>query len=616
MPVIRVPFGEWKPDLGEWEHDGLYRVKGAVYSNGQWLPAPAFDAPAGGNDISDLVNTASALGQKTFSQVMGFHIHRVAQDGSAGDIRFAWGTDTYLAMSDENDITIDFTLAPGGSAVTPYSGWQFTSFGDNVYATSREAGIYIGGETSGNWASAITATSSSGATIYSPAPRYVTTIKNHLLLGGLKYNAVPTGSIFSVGPYYPHLVHWSVTDAPGKYGDPSNTQDVDMDGSDFQQLFDDYGPITGMIGGDYALIFKESAIYRMDGPPFTFHPVVLGAGTRFPNSIVKYYDDTYFWGPAGPMRYVSGSSEPEILGRDKVSRTVIDSVNSRLRDYAFQHTPDYTATTALGGSNDETAISAAADYRSGLVVFCVGDTLTSTGPVFTRPGIMLCYDVHSGRFSSFDVPNKMGFIRGITMNGVLPIYKTSSGDDARPSRVLDGIYGVGVSDGAATTAHFKHFAAFADSSDTQATAPADEWSPQFIWPYNSLVNEKGQPVATKIRRIRIPWSLNREGVLPGDGTSVYKLVITVKIRSKNRPSDNYEEVTGTLDTSLTTFQDSAGWIDFPEACFSTYHQLEVKFTASIAGTASQRWISYLDGLRYVEIEYESGATTGGAYLTS
>jgi len=144
----------------------------------------------------------------------------------------------------------------------------------------------------------------------------------------------------------------------------------------------------------------------------------------------------------------------------------------------------------------------------------------------------------------------------------------------------------------------------------------DEWSPHFVWPYNSMVNVKGQPVATRINRIRIPLTMDYNGELPGDGKSKYKFVIDAKIRSKNRPMDPFQEFDGSLDSSNPDFQDSGGWINFPNTTNMMYHQLDVKFTATKDAPCAQRFISYLSGLRYVEIEYESAGESGGAYLTS
>src|SRR6185503_18640420 len=95
----------------------------------------------------------------------------------------------------------------------------------------------------------------------------------------------------------------------------------------FQDLNDDYGPITGLISGsDYAYVAKTRCWYRMDaGGPFDyqFKPFGIGMGCILSHSICKLGDTIYYWSRSGPMRIRPGL-EPEPLGDGAWERTLKD----------------------------------------------------------------------------------------------------------------------------------------------------------------------------------------------------------------------------------------------------------------------------------------------------
>jgi hypothetical protein len=199
------------------------------------------------------------------------------------------------------------------------SGWQFTSYGTSVYATNfaDDIQIFTEGDAKFSKANLTTPPSSAGAGAPSaadPKARYISSIRNHLLLGHYSVGGVTT----------PTGVWWSGTDTPRFFGTPGTTPW--LTNSDKQPIEDGFGHVTGLSsGGDWAVIFKERSVVRMEGPPFTFRTVVRGTGCRYPNSIVQVGDDTYYWGEAGPTVLRGGEGPPTVLGASGMVRTLIDN---------------------------------------------------------------------------------------------------------------------------------------------------------------------------------------------------------------------------------------------------------------------------------------------------
>lgn len=121
----------------------------------------------------------------------------------------------------------------------------------------------------------------------------------------------------------PNIVWWSGTNNARIVG--SELTDPALR-TGWQLLYDDHGDITGLSGGrQFLLVFKETAIYRMNsGGPFGFEFAKIGSniGTQHPNSIVRVGDDTFFWGPRGPS--VANFNGAQALAVNKVSRLMLD----------------------------------------------------------------------------------------------------------------------------------------------------------------------------------------------------------------------------------------------------------------------------------------------------
>lgn len=619
MPIRRIPFGEWLPDLGEFNNEGLYKVKGAVNAGGRWLPNPIFNG---------VTITGNGGANYNVWNCRGLHIHTSNSDSK--DIRLYVGTtDDILRGSLNNSLVTQRATAAGlANAPDSISGWQFTSFGDAIYATcfNGTTGHFISAATpSSNFATFVAATT---PTTYSPLPRFVSSIKNHLLIANVESQT--TLGEFTANTVYPNLVMWSASDDPTRWGDELVANYPETVGSSYQHLYDEFGPITGLVGGmDYAYIFKPRAIYRMDGPEWTFHPVVTGAGTIYPNSIVRFYNDVYFWGPCGPARLRYGSSEIENLAIGKCQRAVTEWQNSAFFDYCFEldefENSDFEV---IFGETRQVDICAVADYRANLIAFFFGE-LTIDGSFSTtllRRSGCLVFDVTTNAFSFFNVPTKVTHAKSLPRYGKNPL--DIGAVDPSQHSVLDGTYCILLNDSMTSTTAAQLGEAVGDTEPLDTIAVSGDpaylydWSPTFTTPFNPLlVDDNNGPITTSVSRVRVPLSLNRYGESPVDGydsaVEPWMLRIDVTVNTKNRYIGESEQVTGSYTTGDTR-QFSDAWIDLNSGKGSTpgeYHQFEIKITTLDPDeTEVNSAIVNLRGLTYFEVEYRIEDPCGSTYI--
>lgn len=337
MPVRFIPFGEWLPDRGYIANPGMLHVKNALPYSGSYVPV---------GQITSLAATSRAI--------RGLYVH--PKGPSASSYMIYVGEEGYLQEVDPLGGYLVTDRSKAGVApvysnnASHYNtcGWRFTSFGEHVCATNLIDPPQIQLNAAGAFQDMIT----SGVT--GLKARYITTVRNHVLLGF--YN--------DAGTDYPQGVWWSQSDNARAFSTPALSSSIGAT-SDNQVLNDDYGHITGIVGGDYAVIFRERAIQRMDGPPWSFETIVRGVGTRYPNSICSLGSDIYFWAQDGPRVLRNGTSV-ESLGAGRFRRAMVD------RYYNFA---TLTGTTiGIDGEQFPYQVSAAADpssmtvwwvYRSG-----------------------------------------------------------------------------------------------------------------------------------------------------------------------------------------------------------------------------------------------------------
>src|SRR5262245_8078595 len=119
IATVFLPYGEWKPDLADFGHDGLVVANGVSPLGDSYVPTPTWEA------------TTDALATRP----TGYWVH--ATDAGAGFTAYAGSDTTLVEFSATNVIPWTVTVKTrtvGGaySAADAKSGWQGASFGDSV----------------------------------------------------------------------------------------------------------------------------------------------------------------------------------------------------------------------------------------------------------------------------------------------------------------------------------------------------------------------------------------------------------------------------------------------------------------------------------------------------
>lgn len=265
-----IPFDTWSPDLGVYDNPGLIEAENLFpFGDGGFSTPLAWD--------SGYALTAVALGIGTHPDTTNVFY------GATDDLR-----EVVVGTSDTQRRGAVYT-----AEALPV-GWSFLPFGGDIIAVGgiTQRPQYRDADTAGNFADLLDATTLARTDLM---PRYVCAVGQHIMFGNIN-DAFPAPDV-----HYPDRVWLSAINNARRFGtqltDPALL-------TTYQDLYDDYGHITGLSGGnDYAFIFKHRAIYRMDfAGPFglTFKPISLGTGTIAPHSIVEVDGDVYFWGTNGP----------------------------------------------------------------------------------------------------------------------------------------------------------------------------------------------------------------------------------------------------------------------------------------------------------------------------
>lgn len=291
-----VPFSTWSPDLGLYDNPGLMEAENLIpFGDGGFCTPLAWD--------SGYALTKAALGIGTHPDTTNLFY------GATDDLR-----EVVLDVSDTQRRGAVYT-----AEALPI-GWSFVPFGGDIIAVGgiTQRPQYRDADTAGNFADLLDATTLARTDLM---PRYACPVGQHIMFGYIN-DATPAPDVL-----YPDRVWISAINNARRFG----TQATDPTLlTTYQDLYDDYGHITGLSGGnDYAYIFKQKAIYRMDfAGPFglTFKPIALGTGTVAPHSIVEVDGDVYFWSGNGPAVIRQGGTVVNLVSTS-MSRMLMSQDN-------------------------------------------------------------------------------------------------------------------------------------------------------------------------------------------------------------------------------------------------------------------------------------------------
>lgn len=275
-----IPFSEFAPDQPRLESGASGHVLNVVPATPQsYGPLPAL-APIG-NALA-----ARCQGAASFRGPDGT-ILNVA--GDAGKL-YRWDGTSW------NDVSR--TGAPYGTATD--QGWSFTQFGKFAVATNgvdrpQVFDITLGGQFADLPAAPLGA-------------RFIATVRDFVMVGQKADDQ--------------SAVQWSALN-------DVNNWTIGIDQAD-EQHFPDGGTVTGVVGGQYAIVFQETAIRRGTyvGPDlvFQFDPISTERGCAVPGSIASYQQLVFFLAADGFFLLAGGEAERPI-GNQKVDGWFWSNVN-------------------------------------------------------------------------------------------------------------------------------------------------------------------------------------------------------------------------------------------------------------------------------------------------
>lgn len=285
MPVI--PFGEYRPDLSDYEAQTEKGVLNVVPRGDGYGPFPSLAA------------VSLSLGAQCRGAIAAYKT-----DGSVV-VFAATSTDLYQL----NNTTYGWTKVSlsGGpyAAVTASEQWSFTQFNNLVIAVQANVAPQVF-DISSSTAFANLAGSP-------PQARYVDVVGRFVVLTGLLTNS--------------NRVQWSgLNDVNG-----ANSWTAGINSSDLQD-FADGGITRGIAGGESGVIFQDNIIRRMTylpGDPrvFQIEKIADGLGIYGPLSLTRAGASVFFYSLKGFHRIDPGGA-PTPIGRERVDRTFFTDLDA------------------------------------------------------------------------------------------------------------------------------------------------------------------------------------------------------------------------------------------------------------------------------------------------
>ncbi len=270
-----IPFAEWRPDmpaLSQWAREAL----NVVSAEESYVPLNALQAAS-----------ANALG----ARAQGAAWFR----GTDGGVKMFAGDATKLYLlsgTTWNDVS---RTSGGAYALGGDGAWRFAQFGSlAIAANGIDAPQKFDLSVGTRWAAL------GGSP---PIGTFITTVRDFVLMGKI-------GSM-------PQQIAWSGFNNAETWGTSLSTQ------ADIQDL-PDGGNVTGLVGGEYGLIFQETSVHRMtyEGPPVVFRldKIANDLGCSIPASVAGLLDMAFFLHKSGFYMVRAGQAITPI-GRGKVDKT-------------------------------------------------------------------------------------------------------------------------------------------------------------------------------------------------------------------------------------------------------------------------------------------------------
>lgn len=282
MPVL--PFGEWRPDVSDFNSAYVKTILNALPRGDGYGPAKDFS-------VYSSALPAACRG--------GFIALKT--DGSVAV--FA-ATSTKLYLMDNTALTFsDVSKAAGSySAISATDQWQIRQFGNFIIAVQANVVPQVFDLSSS------TEFADLGGS--PPQARYIDIVGRFVVLSGLLSN--------------PFRIQWSGLNA-------TTTWTSGVNSSDYQDL-PDGGIVRGVAGGESGVIFQDRAIRRMTYAPgspviFQIERISDDNGLYAPYSLVRSGERIFFHSPKGFHKIEPGGF-PQQIGKERVDRTFLEDLDT------------------------------------------------------------------------------------------------------------------------------------------------------------------------------------------------------------------------------------------------------------------------------------------------
>lgn len=284
MPL--VPYGEWKPDVADYEGSTTKNVLNVLPRGDGYGPFPDYT-------VFSAALPATCRGA----------FYALRTDGTIAT--FA-GTADRLYLLDNTTFDYDDVSKSGSaySALSATANWQFRQFNNLVFATQENVVLQVF-----DLASPTTFVDAAGSP---PQAAYIDVVGRFLVLSGLLSNK--------------YRIQWSGLNSVNA----SDSWTVGVNSSDYQDL-PDGGIVRGVAGGEYGTIFQDQAIRRMTFAPgsaviFQIERIAQDMGCYAPYSIIRAGDTIFFYSAKGFYKIQPGGL-PVQIGRERVDRTFFEDLD-------------------------------------------------------------------------------------------------------------------------------------------------------------------------------------------------------------------------------------------------------------------------------------------------
>jgi hypothetical protein len=278
MPTQRIAFKEWLPDQ----------------------PSILDSVSEANNVIPLAVGYGPFKSAVTYSGVATEALNNCFAAKLDNDVFIFAGGATKLFKVDNTDLSLVDESKSGG--YTGIGRWQFLQFGNLALAANGSEKIQAYDVNS--------STAFADASSDAPIAKYITAVRDFVVAGNIGAGTSP------------NMVRWSGINDASTWTTTATSQ------SDFQ-LLPDGGDITGIVGGEFGIVFLEKAIVRMSyiGSPlfFQFDTISRNVGCIEGNSIAQYSGTAYFLSDDG--FYATNGQTLNGIGSEKVDRYFFNNAN-------------------------------------------------------------------------------------------------------------------------------------------------------------------------------------------------------------------------------------------------------------------------------------------------